>query len=59
MADKIGICVSTCDRPDYLKACVESLQGVDAVLCVCNDGREDISDIVPDCFHILKNLPSF
>lgn len=54
MVDKIGICVSTCDRLDYLKKCVDSLSGVDAVLCVCNDGAESVDDVVPSNAKVLK-----
>ena len=54
MGEKIGIGISTCDRPEYLNKCIESLQGVDAIICVCDDGHKKVDSIVPDNIHILR-----
>ena len=54
MESKIGIAISTCDRPDYLIKCIESLQGVDAIVCVCDDGHKKVDSIVPVNVHILR-----
>jgi glycosyltransferase involved in cell wall biosynthesis len=54
MSKDIGICVSTCDRPDYLKKCIDSLQGVDAEICICDDGHKKVDKTVPNNIHILK-----
>lgn len=44
---KIGICVSTCDRPDYFKNCIESLAATNAIICVCDDGFNKVSSLIP------------
>ena len=54
MIDKIGIAISTCDRPEYLKNCINSLSGVNATVCVCDDGHNKVDDIIPDGVHILR-----
>lgn len=54
MGDKVGICISTCDRQDYLKACLESLAGVDAIVCVCDDGHTEVNSVVPSGVTILR-----
>lgn len=54
MGEKIGIAISTCDRPEYLTKCIESLQGVDGIICVCDDGHKKVDGIVPDNIHILR-----
>lgn len=54
MGEKVGIAISTCDRPEYLNKCIESLKGVDAIICVCDDGHKKVDGIVPDKIHILR-----
>jgi len=54
MGEKVGIAISTCDRPGYLSKCIKSLQGVDAVICVCDDGHKKVDDIVPGRICILR-----
>ena len=54
MGNKIGICISTCDRPDYLKNCINSIKDVDAVICVCDDGHKKVNRHVPDNIKILR-----
>jgi len=54
MSGSIGIAISTCDRPEYLKACIESLSGVDAVVCVCDDGYNKVDRIIPDTIHLIR-----
>ena len=54
MGEKIGIAISTCDRPEYLTKCIVSLQGVDAIICVCDDGHKKVDGIVPDNIHIIR-----
>ena len=53
MDEKIGICVSTCDRPYYLKKCINSIIGVDATLCICDDGHKKVRDDFPS-IHVLR-----
>lgn len=53
MADKIGICISTCDRPNYLENCLLSLSGVEAEICICDDGHKKAKNI-PACFKHLE-----
>jgi GT2 family glycosyltransferase len=43
MSTKIGIGIITCDRPDYLKKIVKSLEGISASnLYIINDGEKQI-----------------
>lgn len=50
MKTNIGICISTCDRPDYLYRLLDSLEGCEHEICICNDGENDISSQ----YHVLK-----
>jgi GT2 family glycosyltransferase len=54
MNDQIGICISTCDRPEYLKKCINSLKGVDAVVCICDDGHKKVDDFIPSNINIIR-----
>jgi glycosyltransferase involved in cell wall biosynthesis len=53
---KIGIGIVTCDRPDYLKKLVKSLQGIDfAEICIINDGARRIEST--NKYKIHNNIP--
>jgi GT2 family glycosyltransferase len=51
---KIGICISTCDRPNYLKECLKSLDNIDAVICICDDGHNSMEPITPSSVKYLS-----
>ena len=43
MSTKIGVGIITCDRPDYLKKLVKSLEGITvSELYIINDGEKQI-----------------
>ncbi len=53
---KIGIGIVTCDRPDYLKKLVKSLQDIDfAEICIINDGTKRIEST--NRYKIHNNIP--
>ena len=39
---KIGINISTCDRPEYLNKLLESIRDCEHIVCICDDGHDKV-----------------
>ena len=50
----IGVAVITCNRPDYLKKCIDSLPPSDKLVIV-NDGERYNSDLYPNHAHVIQH----
>ena len=53
----IGLCVSTCDRPEYIEAFMESTCDYKPIMCVCDDGHVPARGIPRDIMHLRTDKP--
>lgn len=53
----IGICVSTCDRPEYIESFIESIHDNGHIVCVCDDGHDPVKNVPKDMRHIRTDKP--
>ena len=53
----IGLCVSTCDRPEYIEAFMESTCDYNLIMCVCDDGHVPARGVPKDIMHLRTDKP--
>lgn len=54
---RLGISISTCDRPEYITALVESLSDWDYDICVCDDGNNHVESLPDNIVHLKTDKP--
>ena len=54
---KIGVCVSTCDRPRYIEAFIESIHDCGHILCICDDGYDPVDNVPKHIKHLRTGKP--